>query len=139
MTLSPSLRRLLPIVLTLLVALLIGVAIRVVQPGHPVAFLAWAVISLIATLVASVFCWRALDEVAREAHKTAWMWGGSFGMVAAFVAFIAAREHWPHLLETGFGGGRSPADLVELGLMGVVTAQMVGYLLVWAGWWLAKR
>ncbi|HEY8617258.1 hypothetical protein [Phenylobacterium sp.] len=137
MALSPSLRRTLPIVLTLVFALLLGVSVSLVQ--HPVAFLAWAVISLVATAAASIFCWRALDEVAREAHKTAWMWGGSFGMVVAFLAFIAAEHHWPHLLETGLGGGRSPADLVELGLIGVVSAQLVGYLLVWAGWWIAKR
>jgi hypothetical protein len=139
MALSPSVRRVLPIILTILVGLLIGLATRVLAPSQPIAIFVWAVVSMAATAAASVYCWRALDEVAREAHKTAWMWGGSFGMLAAFLALIAAKQHWPHLLEVGFGGARNPADLVEFGVMSVVLAQLAGYLIVWAGWWISRR
>ncbi|MCR5878698.1 hypothetical protein [Phenylobacterium sp. J367] len=91
---------------------------------------------IIGALVVSVACWRALDEVARDAHKTAWYWGGSFGMLAAFIAFVAAKKLG---LEPLLVAGRGPLDLIELGLIGVIIAQLIGYLVVWAGWWFVRR
>jgi len=50
---------------------------------NPGLFMAMMVLVATAIILpASIVWWRSLDELAREAHKSAWFWGGSFGLVA---------------------------------------------------------
>lgn len=139
MPLSPALRRSLPIVVTMLVGVALGLGARLFAHGQPVVMAVWAISTVAVAGAASVYCWRALDEVAREAHKTAWFWGGSTGMLGAFLALTWAQAYRPDLLARGLGGGTGPGDLVELGLLWVIVAQLIGYLVVWIGWWISKR
>ena len=87
----------------------------------------------------SVVYWRTLDEAAREAHKAAWMWGGSAGLILAFAAAAwlartdAADVLSPMLLSEGDGGW------LVTGVMFTLVLQSLGYLAVWAWWWLARR
>jgi len=79
--------------------------------------------------------WSVLDEVAREAHKFAWYWGGSAGMMVAGVVLILVDGEYmaaPHI----FPGQHS--DFVT-GALTVMLAQIVGYLIAWAGWWWSRR
>jgi len=83
--------------------------------------------------------WRRLDEAAKEAHKFAWYWGGTAGLMVAFVAFIALTANGGDLIGAGLGGRISPKAFVELGVIGVLVPQMIGYVVAWVGWWIAKR
>jgi hypothetical protein len=79
--------------------------------------------------------WSVLDEVAREAHKFAWYWGGSAGMtVAGVVMVLVDHQHIaaPHI----FPGQHS--DFVT-GALTVMLSQVAGYLIAWAGWWWSHR
>ena len=136
MTLSPSLRRSLPMIVMLGAGAALGVGVKFAMPLGPVATIVSTAAILAIVTPVSILCWRQLDEVAREAHKTAWFWGGSTGMLLGFLALIWARRFAPDLLLLH---GARPGDLVEFGLLGVVLAQLAGYLVVWAGWWLARR
>lgn len=82
--------------------------------------------------------WVRVDEAVREAHKTAWYWGGSVGMVivsglAAFLLFDrsgASLERFA--MATGDGGLILTGIVVALGL------QLIGYGVFWAGWWFTR-
>ncbi|HYF22348.1 MAG TPA: hypothetical protein VD929_03015 [Caulobacteraceae bacterium] len=81
--------------------------------------------------------WRRLDEAAREAHKAAWYWGGSAGLAVAGVVtgVFLARPETPMPWRLGDGD----AGLVATGLLLCAAAQMIGYLVAWAWWWLVRR
>ncbi|WP_296597312.1 hypothetical protein [Phenylobacterium sp.] len=79
--------------------------------------------------------WGALDEVAREAHKFAWYWGGSFGMGVAGALLILVDSQKipvPQILP----GLHSD---FAIGAATVMLAQITGYLVAWAGWWWTRR
>ena len=87
------------------------------------------------------FCfvyWKRLDEAAREAHKFAWYWGGSLGLAVSglLVGLQARGPPASPLLWPGFEADAT--GYLMTGALGVVTAQIIGYGLVWAGWWLWK-
>lgn len=80
--------------------------------------------------------WTKLDEVAREAQKFGWYWGGSAGILASGTVMILVDS----------GRMTAPAFLLQAasspfvaGAMMVLGAQMIGFVIVWAGWWLAHR
>jgi hypothetical protein len=93
----------------------------------------------------ALMAWRVTDEPAREAHKFAWWWGGSAGLVLALVSslFIGRENAIADYALASLSAGRPDwpeGSLAFLGgLMFAATAQMVGYCLVWAGWWAARR
>jgi hypothetical protein len=80
-------------------------------------------IMLLAITAAAPF-WRRLDDMAREAHTTAWYWGGSAGLGVGIMSVIA------------LGGVRSP---LFQGAAVVGLAQIAGYGLCWLGWWALRR
>ncbi len=87
------------------------------------------------------FCfiyWKRLDEAAREAHKFAWYWGGSLGLAVSgvLVGVLSGGVDASTLLWPGFEADAS--GYLMTGAIAVVAAQLVGYVLVWAGWWLWK-
>jgi hypothetical protein len=93
----------------------------------------------------ALMAWRATDEPAREAHKFAWWWGGSIGLLLALLSslFLGRENPIADYALRSLASGRPnwpPESLSFLGgLMFAALAQMVGYGLVWAGWWAAKR
>ena len=79
--------------------------------------------------------WRELDEAAREAHKAAWFWGGCAALCVVGGVYIwLARTPDLTLFQ-----GRRPGELVALGIGICVMAQLIGYGVAWAGWWLRRR
>jgi hypothetical protein len=98
-----------------------------------------AAVLVAVTFWATFAWWQRLDETARDAHKTAWFWGGSAGLgVAAIVGITlttsGAREAW-----RAFEAGAEPSVYILAGIMLCIVPQMIGYALFWAGWWLSKR
>ncbi len=77
--------------------------------------------------------WRGLDEAAQEAHKWAWYWGSTFGGSLGAVA----------LFTLAYGAEASltadPQDLLLGGAAIIGVAQMIGYGVAWAVWWLRRR
>lgn len=78
--------------------------------------------------------WRGIDELARDAHKTAWFWGASAGLLLSWAPLCVAyalqsvrSDPDPHL--TG----------AYLGALAVVGAQLLGYGVFWVAFWLRNR
>lgn len=102
--------------------------------SRPVFFVAILAI-VAAAFVVNVIYWRNIDEAAREAHKFAWLWGGVSGLLVALP--LAALINSERLVAVM--GERSPAEWVMFGVTAALVAQVIGYGLVWAGWWLRQR
>ena len=83
----------------------------------------------------SLIYWRNIDEAARAAHNFAWFWGGA-GSILAILPFGALVSN-ERLLAVF--SERSPAEWVALGFVSLLTAQLIGYGLVWCIWWLRQR
>ena len=82
--------------------------------------------------------WRSIDEAAQDAQKTAWFWGGSLAMIPAIVlaTLLGDPRNGPsdYLLILAPHGNMVVAGALLLGLV-----QLLGFTLVWAGWWLVRR
>jgi hypothetical protein len=100
-----------------------------------------AIVAMVCGMVGSIVWMRGIDEAAREAHKAAWFWGGSGGMMVAGVGVILAvlpqTESW-RLAPLWFGRD-DPVAWLAAGCVGSLLLMIVGYALVWAWWWLARR
>ena len=94
--------------------------------------------SLVAVAVFFWVCvvyWRNIDEAAREAHKFAWFWGGTGGLLSMLpLGALVGNERLLAVFSE-----RSPGEWVALGFLALLTAQLIGYALVWVGWWLRQR
>ena len=118
--------------------LLLGFGARAVNLSGG-ALIAMVALLVVAAGFGGVVYWRRLDEAAREAHKFAWYWGGSFGMgLAVAVAVTLTRGDFDPLLAR-MGEATGPGNFVGLGMMAAMGVQAVCYLVVWAGWWISKR
>jgi hypothetical protein len=93
--------------------------------------------------------WRRSDEATKEAHKVAWWYGGNFGLIASLVLLLSSSA-LPGLRElvSGVAGawherlgtpGDSTLAAFALGAVFVTLCQTAGYLVIWTGWWIAKR
>jgi len=90
------------------------------------------------TLLWSRGWWSRVDEAVREAHKTAWYWGGSIALVpvmglAAILLFDHSGVSLDRLAAVPGDGG-----LILTGIVATLGFQLVGYGLFWAGWWLSR-
>jgi hypothetical protein len=124
------------------IALLYGVMILVVlglrQSGVHLSLPARLAIALPVAAAAGWLVmryWRALDEVAREAHKWSWYWGASAGMGLGFVLLNVKAIG----LAGYFPPGLSAYQLMSYGGIVVVACQLVCALVAWAIWWLSRR
>ncbi|MDP3377802.1 MAG: hypothetical protein Q8S53_05510 [Brevundimonas sp.] len=84
-----------------------------------------------------VLWWRAADEAVREAHKWAWYWGGSAGIVVVILALGLVGWDVIELAPTVLSG--EPTELIMTGVGLTLGAQLIGYLIAWAAWWLRHR
>ena len=131
--------------------------------GHAIAGVvgwgAWLVLLLAATALFFVFSHRylrRLDEAAWQAQKHAWLWGGTAALAIGFIVLgLAPMSSGPAapLLDALMDALRAdrPADstvpLEEIayrigaihGAAFIAFAQVLGFLVVWIGWWLRKR
>jgi len=93
-------------------------------------------VGLIGLVAASTWkWWGALDEVAKEAHKFAWYWGGSLGMGVAGAMLILVDSQ--KMAVPDFLPGLH-SDFA-IGAATVMVAQITGYLIAWVGWWWSHR
>jgi hypothetical protein len=103
--------------------------------GKSLVFLLFVVILGVFIGWTSIIYWRRLDEAAREAHKFAWYWGGSTGLLLCGGAVVLLGEYsdkawlWPGL-------DPSPVNYLYTGIMTALFTQIICYGIVWAGWWL---
>lgn len=100
-----------------------------------------AALLMIGALAVGVVWMRSIDEAAQEAHKAAWYWGGTGGMAVGGVLLIlaaqpaAARWSLPSILSDR----ADPAAYAATGAFGLMFLMIIGYAIVWAWWWLARR
>ena len=97
---------------------------------------AFTTVMMAAILGVSFWWWSRLDEAAREAHKWAWYWGGSSGMLVGLVLMLVLTTR---PADIAIPASQTPADLVGAGMIIILSFQLVGYGLAWAWWWLGRR
>jgi hypothetical protein len=118
--------------------LLLGFGARAVNLSGA-ALVAMIAFLIVAAGFGAVVYWRRLDEAAREAHKFAWYWGGSFGMAIAIVLAVTLTRGGLDTQLARMSEAAGPGNFVSLGMMAAMGVQAVCYLVVWAGWWISKR
>lgn len=116
----------------------IGFLSKALEPLPPYALAAFFIVSMVLITWAAFYCWSLMDEAQKEAHKWAWYWGGSTGLLVGFIAIVAALKIDPHLAEAIRPNGSSRA-FVELGFAAAAASTMVGYGVAWAAWWMTRR
>jgi uncharacterized BrkB/YihY/UPF0761 family membrane protein len=94
-----------------------------------------------AALWTAVLWMRSIDEAAREAHKSAWFWGGSTGMmlggIAIILSFLPQASEWR--LPFTFFDRDDPAIHAAIGAYAMMLLMLVGYGVAWAWWWWKRR
>lgn len=95
----------------------------------------------------SIMHWIRMDEAAKEAQKFALFWGAVAGTGMVFISLIAFPDF------VAFVGDRIEARLAGApdapmrpstygfvtGAVYLCAAQVIGFLVCWTGWWIAKR
>lgn len=96
----------------------------------------------------SALAWIRLDETAREAHKFAWFYGGGVALIAVLLAaavVVLSPGAWDSLASRMVGFAPAVADMPPAlagfigGLLACAIAQVIGYIVVWCGWWIRRR
>ena len=120
--------------LVLAMGLAAGVLRASAEPGEATPYGLWVIAA--AVIIGggvAIAAWRRLDEAAREAHKWAWYWGASAGMLGALVLFLMGDAGIALIGRVGL------RDTFEHGVTVVLALEIVGYLVAWAFWWLKRR
>ena len=117
-----------------------GAAIDLGAGGFWIALVA-AILIMAGSLFAGALWMRSIDEAAREAHKAAWFWGGSGGMAVGGVLMILSGLPGAETItaESWLPGRLDPAAWMATGAFALMTLMLIGYGIVWAWWWLARR
>ncbi len=123
-------------------AVVYAAAPTIPDPGLHIA----AGVAALTWLIAfAVYAWIRLDEPSREAHKFAWFWGGAAGLLVVELIAVGAlvapllREPVAAFVKAASKGGVSAESGFMVGVFAAAIAQIIGYGLVWTGWWLSKR
>jgi hypothetical protein len=91
--------------------------------------------------------WRRLDEASREAQRSAMLWGGFYGLLAAMaggvaIAFSPAASSWIADTTTKLSdGGGAPATTHAflIGIAFAAVCTVIGFSIAWAIWWAKRR
>lgn len=105
----------------------------------------WVIISgaigVILLIPVSWLYWQSLDELAKEAHKSAWMWGGSIGMLIVTIPIAVLIEGVQS--ERIDLAGLDPEVASILGFSAgagtAISGAVGGYVIAWAIYWIRKR
>lgn len=123
------------------------IALAIVLRGTAGLFVAYAAFIWLAAF--SLLAWKRQDEFERAAQKFSWVFGGLFGLLGSLALLPVLLQ--PGVLDalTGWIGGalRGPdgalphpaAAAVLLGAIWIALGQLVGFLVCWVGWHIAKR
>lgn len=124
----------------------VGLVFGLLWPAASLGPLAKDVLIIVAVVWALGFAglaWRRTDEAARQAHMFAMFWGAPFALLALILALpvvaITVFHVQPHPGAQLFTAGSDHFRLVMAGVLLAGLAQVAGYGLVWAGWWLRHR
>ena len=100
-----------------------------------------ALVSMAGAMAVTVGWMRSIDEAAREAHKSAWFWGGCGGMAVGGVLVIIASVPQAAAFDIpgALGIRNDPAALMALGAAALALLMTAGYTLAWAWWWWRRR
>jgi len=82
--------------------------------------------------------WSRVDEAVREAHKTAWYWGGSLGMVPVMGLAAGLLFDRSGVSLDRFAVAPGDGGLILTGIVVTLLLQLTGYGLFWAGWWFSR-
>lgn len=104
-----------------------------------------ASVLLIASLIVSVLQFQSLDEVAKQAHYVAWLWGsmtvmGAIG--AAFAIFYAAPGAITLPVEgplVQLFGDANPDTAFLAGFLTTPLLMVGGFTIWWCAYWLRRR
>ena len=123
------------------------IVIAIALPGSAGLILAY--IAGVWLIVFSLLAWRRQDEYVRAAQKFSWIFGGLLGLLAS-LAFLPVLVQ-PAVLAPLLGwigvaiqppDGPSPDPAAEAFILGaawIALGQLIGFLLCWVGWHIAKR
>ena len=76
------------------------------------------------TVLARATAWSRMDEMAREAHTTAWYWGGTLGLGLAVIGLTVLV---------------GPRSALFLGAAIAGLFALAGYGVCRVGWWVMRR
>jgi hypothetical protein len=108
----------------------------------PSAGLLVSLVFFVVYCLAVFMWWRGIDEMAREAHKQAWFWGGSIGLT---LAVLPITFGWWGLRGRPMEGlaDLSPNDIlfggVVVGFLAATAFSLLGYLIAWLIFWMRNR
>jgi hypothetical protein len=100
-----------------------------------------AVVAMVVAMAFTVAWMRSIDEAAREAHKSAWFWGGCGGMAVGGVFVILASIPPTATVEipSFFPERADPVAYAATGAAALALLMTAGYTLAWAWWWWKRR
>lgn len=99
----------------------------------------FAVVAMIGAFWIGAAWMRSIDEAAQEAHKAAWYWGGTAGMALGGVPLILTVLPQAETLDLPALAGRTdPAAYMATGAFAMMMLMTLGYIVVWAWWWLRR-
>jgi hypothetical protein len=97
----------------------------------------------------SLLAWRSQDEFERAAQKFSWMFGGLFGLMGslALLPLVTQPGVLTPMLDWISAALTTPdatppdpaAPAFLLGAIYIAAGQLVGFLVCWVGWHVAKR
>lgn len=105
--------------------------------GPPWVIALLAVIGMAIVGWVSLRWWRDIDELARQVHYSAWLWGGTYGMFAGWL--LLSFLHLVPAPVVALLQGSDPSLILWRGGTVVVGAALVGYGLAWIIFWLRRR
>jgi hypothetical protein len=123
------------------------IVIAIVASGTPGLVLAYTAFIWLAAF--SLLAWKRQDEFERAAQKFSWVFGGLFGLLGSLALLPVLLQ--PGMLDTLTGwigealrapDGSPPAPAAPAFLLGAIwiaLGQLVGFLVCWVGWHIAKR
>jgi hypothetical protein len=102
-------------------------------------FMGFFSLSFLIAMPLLLIWWKRVDEAVKEAHKWAWFWGGSIGMMLAIWVltlnvFVEGRLFAGMLAEWHL-----EAYGLELGAVGTLLVMSYSYIFAWAFWWWKRR
>jgi len=97
-----------------------------------------AAITLIATPFTLVW-WKQADEGVKEAHKSAWFWGGSLGFTLVLFIVALNRGLGLGLIEPFMEAFRFTNAPFEAGFYFTAVMMAIGYGIAWMIWWMRHR
>jgi len=106
--------------------------------GHPGEALGVMAALVGVAVAASLALGSRLDEAGQAAARFAWYWGGGGAMALTVSALVIYAATGAPLLDLALRGGWTPVELIALGAFGLAAAQVMGFAIAGAAWWLRR-